>query len=158
MTYCISQPALLHHSMEVHLSLPPSMRPSRLLAHSLPCRPWGPSPFIPTPRAITISVVTAGHVTCTCSSGWLPHAGAIWPHTPGTRMHFSTWLLPSRPPPRSRFPNFLRHHPITFGLPRKCLSLLASRLKCKYVFCEPGLPSVRLLIRRTHLPERNTFR
>lgn len=77
--------------------LSPSFPPARSLTLPLhlspPLCPWGPSPFILTPRAITISVVTAGHVTCTCSSGWSPHAGAIWPHTQArTQTHFSTWL------------------------------------------------------------------
>lgn len=68
-------------SLVLCVSIPPSilLAPSPCL--SPPLCPWGPSPFILTPRAITISVVTAGHVTCTCSSGWSPHAGAIWPHT-----------------------------------------------------------------------------
>lgn len=72
--------AYVAHSLSLSLCLSP------------PLCPWGPSPFILTPRAITISVVTAGHVTCTCSSGWSPHAGAIWSHTcTRTNTHFS-WL------------------------------------------------------------------
>lgn len=78
---------------------PPSSCSLPSLYLSPPLCPWGPSPFILTPRAITISVVTAGHVTCTCSSGWSPHAGAIWPHT---HTHTQTsplgCLLPSLPP------------------------------------------------------------
>lgn len=75
------------------LSLSPCLSP--------PLCPWGPSPFILTPRAITISVVTAGHVTCTCSSGWSPHAEAIWSHVrTRTNTHTgSSWLPSPRLPP-----------------------------------------------------------
>lgn len=79
-------------SLSLSMPMPLALSPRR----SPPLCPWGPSPFILTPRAITISVVTAGHVTCTCSSGWSPHAGAIWSHTRArarshTHVHFS-WL------------------------------------------------------------------
>lgn len=98
--YCM--PGSLSLSLLLCASLPPSLLLARSLAPSLylspPLCPWGPSPFILTPRAITISVVTAGHVTCTCSSGWSPHAGAIWPHT-RTHAHTSPLgCLPSSLP------------------------------------------------------------
>lgn len=102
MTRSLSVPTLLVLSPPLCLSpsclLTPSLSPLSLHL-SPPLCPWGPSPFILTPRAITISVVTAGHVTCTCSSGWSPHAGAIWPHT-HAHTHTSPLgcLLPSLPP------------------------------------------------------------
>ena len=89
-------------SLSPALCLSPSFPPACSLSPSLspPLCPWGPSPFILTPRAITISLVTAGHVTCTCSSGWSPHAGAIWPHThiyTHTRAHTHTHLAAFSP-------------------------------------------------------------
>lgn len=110
-------------SVPMSLALPPalclSLSPSPPV--SRPLCPWGPSPFILTPKAITISVVTAGHVTCTCSSGWSPHAGAIWPHT-YTHTHTSPLgcLLPSLPP--SVFMASLLSIPSS--PPRLCPSLL----------------------------------
>lgn len=96
-TVCLDLSLLLcaYVAHPLSCSVPHSLSPHL----SPPLCPWGPSPFILTPRAITISVVTAGHVTCTCSSGWSPHAGAIWPHTHAcTHTSPLGCLLPSLPP------------------------------------------------------------